>query len=362
MSKLRIIKRRQFLLSLVSLMGSWLASNACGGCISRAFSTMITDHHKRRKSTSSIVEVFHPGATDGTGGKDNINLNDEALRQMVDEGIKAFTGKKDLKEAWSDIIPDPKKKIAIKINCQVVGIYTKAKVVKPIIDGLLIRGVNPENIIVYDKTDNAFSYAGFSRNGGEGVKAGTVKDFGGYHRFLYSRLATLLTGKGIFSGQRYYCDYLINVPVLKALDGFSGVTISMKNHYGSIANPHDHHKDMMTYIPELNNLKYIKEKTRLVIVDAIFLGYKTKKEKGNRGKGSRDQRYIDILNELIISDDPVAVDFFGWQIIEEKRKERGLPKVSPEPVFIHEAARMGLGISDPKKINKITIDMTNNNI
>lgn len=295
------------------------------------------------KRQSRLVTVYHPMATDQTKGRDNENLSTLTLKQMINEGIKSFTGKGDLKEAWTEIIPDATKKVAIKINCQIEGIYTKAKVVKPIVDGLILRGVKPDNIIIYDKTDKAFAYAGFVKNSGSGVKIGTVNDFGGYHRFIFNRMAKLLTGVFNFSEKKYNCDYLINVPVLKALNGYSGVTLSMKNHYGSIANPYHHHDDIMEYLPYLNNLPQIREKTRLIVLDAIFVEYKW--------INGRDQKYIDVLNKILISDDPVAIDYHGWKMIDEKRKEHALEPVSPMPVFIQLAADKGLGTINPDQIS-----------
>ncbi len=67
---------------------------------------------------------------------------------MVDAGIKAFTGKSSIEEAWRQVIPDKTKKVAIKVNCQTTGIYTKAKVVEAVTDGLILRGVCPSNIVI----------------------------------------------------------------------------------------------------------------------------------------------------------------------------------------------------------------------
>lgn len=366
------LKRRRFL----SMLLTWF-----GAVIFFTFFPPIRGNSiAKDKNRSRIATVFHPRATDGTGGKDNSNLNDQAVKQMVDEGVKAFTGKKDLKEAWTEIIPDPNKKIAIKINCQIQGIYTKAKVVKPITDGLILRGVKPDNIIIYDKTDNAFSYAGFSKNLDSGIKVGTVKDFGGYHRFLFNRIAKLLNG-GFSSSllnsidyiyrntassllrylaslilssvkSEFNCEYLINVPVLKALEGYAGVSLSMKNHYGSIANPSEHHDDFTDFIPYLNSQPQIKDKTRLIIMDAIFVEYKW--------QNGRKQDHVDIMNKIIISDDTVAIDYAGWQLIEMKRKEHGLPPVSPEPLYIEKAKAIGLGNNNPGQIENVYVNIKGN--
>lgn len=335
MSFLHNINRRRFLTRVLFFLGA--------GFILKGLPFSQKSSSARAKRESTLVSIHHDRATDRTDARDNRNLDGQVIKEMLDEGIKSFTGKQDLLQAWSKIIPDPSRRVAIKINCQIQGIYTKSKVVKAITDGLIRRGVRPDNIIIYDMTDNAFGYAGFEKNLGPGIKVGTVDDFGGYHRFLFNRLAKLLTGGYPFNENKYYCDYLINVPVLKALDGYSGVTLSMKNHYGSIANPHDHHKDIMKYLPYLNSLPQIHEKTRLIVLDALFVEYKWIK--------GRDQKYIDTLNQLILSDDPVAIDHTGWQIIEEKRREHGLEPVSPTPAFIQTSADLGLGTKNPRTIH-----------
>lgn len=49
---------------------------------------------------------------------------------MINKGILLFTGRKSLKRAWEDIIPDSDKKVAIKVNCQITAVYTKLKASK----------------------------------------------------------------------------------------------------------------------------------------------------------------------------------------------------------------------------------------
>lgn len=305
---------------------------------------------------SKIVRVHHPGATDSSGGKDNEHLIQSVVSQMVNEGVKALTGKSSLSVAWADIIPDPAKKVAIKVNCQISGIYTKAKVVKAVTDGLILRGVSPSNIIIYDLTDHAFSYAGFKKNLSSGIKIGTISELGGFSWFSYfgipirgigRRFCKILSGEG-----RYGCDYLINIPVLKALDGSiegcSGVTISMKNHFGSISMCKKLHSTVQDSLAALNAHKLIAKKTRLILVDAIFAEYKW--------VNGRNQDYVDTTNQLLFGNDTVAIDYIGWQMIEKLRRHHGLKPVNPKPTFIHKAAiNYGLGNDDPKNIDLIDI-------
>jgi len=332
---------------------------------------------QERAGISRIVSVHHPEAARRGEGLDNSDLDDEVVRQMVNAGILSFTGENDLVQAWRKIIPDPSKKVAIKVNCQIRGVYTKAKVVQPLIEGLVGCGVHEDNIHIYDMTTNAFDLAGFKPNLGPGVKVGRVADYGGYSRFLFNRLANLLTGgyehshwnllarvgrESRFASLRFLanlflpnhappfdCEYLINVPVLKALDGYSGVTLSMKNHYGSFANPSEHHDDIMDHIPLVNSLPEIREKTRLIVLDGIFGEYKW--------INGRDQTYVERVNRILVANDPVALDFVGWEMIEGLRKHHDLPPIEPAPVFIEKAAHAGLGTNDPEKIDRIEIKL-----
>jgi len=296
---------------------------------------------------SRVVVAHHPGAHNGSAGRDNVHLNDDAVRLMVDAAVKAFTGAGTVVEAWEQIIPDPAKKVAIKVNCQITGIYTKAKVVGPITDGLIARGVPPDNIIIYDKTDNAFAVAGFVRNpSGPGVRVGVLDsgDCGGYsaHEELYDIAKLLIDESGDSD-----CDYLINVPVCKALDDYSGVTLSMKNHYGTCT---PRHADIHNEICRTNALAPIRDKTRLIVLDACYCQYKW--------VGGSDQSYTDVVNKIIVSDDPVALDYHGWQIIAQHRTAHGLAPVDPYPYFIDFAAdAYGLGTNDPAQMEIIELEL-----
>lgn len=368
------IGRRNFFIKIIEgivllVLGRWLVS---------ALPETSASIRKMGGGKSKVVDVHHRGASFDGVGRDNEHVNGDIVREMVHAGILALTGENDLQKAWGKIFPDPGKKIAIKVNCQIRSIFTKVSVVQPIIEGLFLIGVPSDNILIYDMTDNAFDLAGFVKNLGPGVKIGTVVDFGGYSRFLFQRLANLLTGGyensvwnylakvatdcrsetarflagWVLSGRNkpWDCAYLINVPVLKSLEGYSGVSLSMKNHYGSIANPGEHHKDIMDYIPFVNNLPQIRNKTRLIVMDAIFGGYKW--------INGREQRYIDKVNRILLSDDPVAIDFIGWKMIEELRKKHGVSPLNPQPVFIDRAASLGIGVMDPEYIDLQAINLS----
>ncbi len=127
----------------------------------------------------------------------------------------------------------------------------------------------------------------------------------------------------------YGCDYLINMPVLKALDGTEegcpGVTSSMKNHFGSISYCAKLHPTVQDSLAALNAHKLIVKKTRLIIVDGIFAEYKW--------VNGRNQDYVTTTNQLLLGKDTVAIDYTAWQMIEAIRRNHGLGPVHPKPTY-----------------------------
>ena len=135
---------------------------------------------------------------------------------------------------------------------------------------------------------------------------------------------------------------LINIPVLKDHDG-AGVSIALKNMYGVIHNPNKYHPNGCDpYIADVNMLPEIRAKLRLHICDATTACL--------RGPGFKPE-FTWQQNALIMSQDPVALDQTGWQIIERKRAEKGLKTLTAEgraPRYIATAAdaEHRLGIND----------------
>lgn len=301
---------------------------------------------------SKVVRITNPKATANAAGKDDVDINKAAVREMIETGLKAFTGKATTEEAWTEIIPDPNKKVAVKVNCQITGIYTKSTVVNAVLDGVIRRGVPPSNIVIYDLTDNAFTYAGFKKNRGEGIKVGTISELGGFSWFHWLgnplfdpdvRICKVLAGEG-----KYGCDYLINIPVLKALDGWAGVSLSMKNHFGSISNPAGLHATMHSSIAKLNAHPLIMKKTKLIVLDGTYAGIKW--------FNGRNQDHVVANNQLLFGTDSVAIDYLGWQSLEALRKKIGLPPLEPKPDFIKIASEdYALGNNNPQQIDLIDI-------
>jgi len=59
-----------------------------------------------------------------------------------------------------------------------------------------------------------------------------------------------------------------------------------------------------------------------------------------------------------IATDPVAMDTVGWDVIEEARRQNGLPtlaRAGREPAYIRTAAELGLGVHDKNALRFRTV-------
>jgi uncharacterized protein (DUF362 family) len=221
--------------------------------------------------------------------------------------------------------------------------------VEAICERLQEAGIAANAIVVWDRETEELERAGFHiATDGNGVQCfGT--DRVDYEQELVaygsvgSRLSKILTQRS---------NLLINIPVLKDHDG-AGVTIALKNMYGVIHNPNKYHPNGCNpYIADLNMLPEIRTRMRLTICDATTAMY----DGGPGFKPEHSWHY----NGLLVSQDPVALDYTGWQIIERKRAEKGLKTLEGEeraPHYIATAAdkEHRLGTNDPKRISTVEV-------
>ena len=272
-------------------------------------------------------------------GESDKTINQSVLNSMLGQGMQAFTDTKSEAAAWKKLFK-PTDVVGLKVNCLFAkGASTRPELVAGIISGLKMAGVNPENIIVWDRNDREMVRAGFVINRGPGVKVyGTEGEYeepttaGSFK----GRLSKILTQK---------ITALINLPILKD-HNMTGISCTMKNHYGSHDNPGEHHRNGGDpFLAELNSIPAIRDKTRLIVTDAL-------KPFCNGGPGYKPE-YVWDYNSLLIATDPVAMDYQGWQIIEARRQEVGLPSLadSGRPTkFLATAAGMNLGTDDPSRM------------
>jgi len=224
------------------------------------------------------------------------------------------------------------------------GLASNLQLVEAICERLQEAGIKASDIVVWDRDSDELERAGFHLSmGGSGVQCfGTDRvDYEQElvsHGSVGSRLSRILTQR---------CNVLINVPVLKDHDG-AGVTIALKNMYGVIHNPNKYHPNGCNpYIADLNMLPEIRSRMRLILCDATTAQYE--------GGPAYKPEYSWNQNALIVSQDSVALDYTGWQMLERKRAEKGLKPLEGEgraPHYIATAAdaQHRLGTNDPGRI------------
>jgi uncharacterized protein (DUF362 family) len=271
----------------------------------------------------------------------------EKTEWMLSAGMGSLFGVENTADGWKNLFK-PDDVVGIKVNC-IAGpeMSTHPLVVAAIVSELRRIPIPAENIIIWDRTNRELSRAGYNVNvNGPGVRCYGTNVTG------YEKAATV---KGSFDGRlskilTQRITALINVPILKNHGG-AGVTISMKNHYGSFHNPGRHHGKMCDpYIADLNSVDEIKAKTRLFVCDAT-------KAQCNGGPGYKSA-FAWQYSGLIVSTDPVALDTVGTQIIDERRTEIGLPRLAEagrHPRQLASAAERGLGNTEMNRIDLRTL-------
>jgi uncharacterized protein (DUF362 family) len=237
----------------------------------------------------------------------------------------------------------PNDVVGIKLNC----IAGKSLSPRPDLVHLLTRwlqeaGLPAGRILIWDRTDRELRNAGFKINrAGEGVRIfGTEKAYDWkprewgpnascFPRFLLEDLTAL-----------------INVGVVKDHE-LAGVSLGLKNWFGAIHNPNKcHDNGCHPYVAHLANSPIIRDKLRLTILDGLTAQC--------HAGPARSPRWQWPYESVLVSTDPVAIDAVGTKVLEDRRKEVGLPSLADEkrPArCLDEAAKLGLGQADPARIH-----------
>jgi len=276
-------------------------------------------------------------------------VDSHRMQSLLDRAMQALFDRDNPVEAWKKLVR-PGETVGLKVNALGGrGFSSNLQLVEAICERLQETGIKASDIVVWDRDSDELERAGFHVvTGGNRVQCfGTDRvDYEPElvtHGSVGSRLSKILTQR---------CNVIINVPVLKDHDG-AGVTIALKNMYGVIHNPNKYHPNGCNpYIADLNMLPEIRTKMRLTICDATTASYEV-------GPGYKPE-YSWKNNALIVSQDPVALDYTGWQIIERKRVEKELKTLEADgraPHYIATAAdaQHRLGTNDPSKIAVVEV-------
>lgn len=297
------------------------------------------------ESKSRVIMASHSQIVDASE-----QINAKIVRTGVDEALIALTNAASVQDAWAQIFPDLQstEAIGIKVNCINHRLSSHPEVVYAIAQSLVESlGMNPNNIIIWDRTSRELKRAKYTHNMSEkGVRCLGTSDKIGYDKSFAVEVGN---GRQVHLSNilTRMCTYLINVPVLKDHD-IAGVTLSLKNHYGSIDRPGScHGGGCDPYVANLNNTPQMKNKTKLILCDALFGIY--------QGGPQGSPQWID--RQILASTDPVAIDYIGMTLIDQQRKEKNITPASKKTKYLHTAAKLGLGKDHPEQIDTIEIQL-----
>jgi uncharacterized protein (DUF362 family) len=289
---------------------------------------------------SRVIRTHH-----GAVWNPDKTLSPGALRLMVDESIRKLTGLEDARQAWGALFR-PGEKIAIKVNAfSNSRNWTHALLVQQVTDSLQEAGIASEQITIFDMATTELKTAGFPVNSrAPGVLCKGMD-------FRVSSVPSNVMGKEVnLANILISADAIINIPILKS-HPMSGISFAMKNHYGSIQKPATLHSPKMEEIADLNALPEIKERSRLIIGDALSASLHF----------SRSFPYWQedwVGDSIFMSFDPVAHDSMGLELLARELEKSGTNPASmvglAAPAF-QRAVELGLGTNEMKNIEFVEL-------
>ncbi len=244
-----------------------------------------------KAARSSIVTIVR----DKNAMDSSKNVDSAIVKKMLDQALVKVTGQKNSKDAWLSLVKPT----------DMIGLVPTDH-------------LNPTHEEVVDAVKSSLVDAGIPR------KRIKLADGG--------------------PDEPKECTALIALPALKA-HWLTGIGTVLKDYILFSGSPSSYHKGNSAKLGEIWNLPFVKGKTKLVLVDALY----PLCDKGPQP----DPRYKWSYNGLIAGTDPVAVETVGLKIIEEKRKAiRGEPwPLSPPPICVEAADKIyGLGTSRMEEI------------
>jgi len=350
-----------------------------------------------------VVLVRDPGATswDGATGHwwDDANTDQKAVHGMASRLVQNLTGKKNEKQAWDALFRSfndthklgssgyrPGERIAIKINCNqdrspewgtaaapggaargggpprgpLNGLPSPHAVTALVTELIEKAGVRGEDIMIYDatgirnvgqpilariraNTNPQFQAVKFLV--GDDYKLGgrmsATPDMENPIKFSKEGLPT-----GYFAKQVNEARYMINMALLRP-HGMAGVTLTAKNHFGSVHFPNDggwsprilHNSVLRTQpmsaynaLVDLMGHRQLGGKTMLYVLDGL---YTAEHNEGNVFKwASLGDHWA---SSMLMSQDPVAIDSVALDLLASEPRATQVRGNADN--YLHEAAQ-----------------------
>jgi len=334
-----------------------------------------------KETIPRVVSVHSPKASVWNGAYPYVDSIDEAVvKTMLDKGLMQLTSEKTPADAWHTLFSPYVKGdiVAIKPNFNDLfkefreNLVTSPAVINAILAGLVdTLGIPPADIVIYDCTreipdayrDRIHYPVQYVESYGSSFARKVRYKLAGNPLPKADRQAEIEMTSAVKdkAGNPIQCylpkvitqaQHIINVPILKSHQ-FVLASGALKNHYGTvrfsdgITGPLYLHPPIIhESIADVNAHPQIREKTRLVVMDAIFGRLKKKggaPDTWIQFDGNNPQR-------LFLSQDPVALDSTTSHLIKTELVKRH--EEYHENEYLKIAAQRGLGtFEEPNEQN-----------
>jgi Domain of unknown function (DUF362) len=298
--------------------------------------------------------------------------NPAAVRGMVNRLVLAVTGQPDLARAWGSLV-SPQDKIGIKISAAGGELFTTHRdIVNAIVDGLVVAGHARNSIVVWDRSLEGVSEAGY-RPDKEGYQMKSIAPRDGFDPKAV--FTAPLTGKLIWGDLEFRSDRgtiplmsdqeatsddshfakiltgevtkIINVPVMSdsATCGIAGCLYNM-----TIPNIDNWRRFTSsrwgnTAIAEIYQMPIIGSKVVLNIMDGLVAQY---------AGGPQSQPNFAVHHATIMaSKDPVAIDALAVRQIEEWRSKARLAPIAPLAQHVQAAGQLRIGNAEVIEVRNV---------
>jgi len=275
-------------------------------------------------------------------------IDRDRVEQVLHQGIRMLTGVLDIGAAFESLMPGvtATSPIAIKVNC-IGPTDTRWETARAVVSGLslMLGGTyDVSRVTVYDNqyiSGHGYTPSEFTFNGHTAVLSNTNSP-SSYYVYGGHRLSSYLVN----------AQFVIDMPALKVhTDPSNQITVSLKNHYGSCS-PSSLCGNI-TGMLTVNADAHIKGKTALVVLDALRGTY-------TGGPGEPPQSWNlypeHSPNTIGLSTDPVTIDYWARDVINEERALRSQPAKPCPWIELASGAPYELGVSDPAQMTVITMD------
>lgn len=286
----------------------------------------------------------------------------DVVRRMFDDLLKAYALKEDVAEAW-EMFVKPEDVVGIKVLSDPGSVSgTRPAVVEAVVRSLLGTGFPKDQIIIWDRRKGLLVATGYDQLAKKlGVGYEGSSDYG-YDPSSYYEAALVgnlvygdhefgASGEGI--GRKSYVSKLLTQKLTRIIQihpmlnhylaGVNGhvvglATSGVDNHLRFTVDESRYHESMA----EICSMPELYDKIAFNLVDALICQY--------QGEERGFLQYSVVLNELRISQDPVALDVLSLMEINRQRHKAGLDIHESAFRLYRNAGLMQLGESDPSKI------------